>query len=235
LPPRDTRGRAAGDQRTRFTDRPRARIAIVLRIVAIDGTLAVQALRQVEVGRNPRVAPRRAGRAPLRFSDQERRHAEARFLLRSCERFMISVHYHPSHFGRGRAASLHHLQIEAALRRLCSVCATAPAGRAEVRWNIAKLKRLMIGHFAGEESESCFGALGIASPRLAAQVDALRADHKQMLNTIEQLWVASEGLHDCSKLAPMVRSLLDEFYVHERAEVAVMRCFMSRHLVADAG
>jgi iron-sulfur cluster repair protein YtfE (RIC family) len=148
---------------------------------------------------------------------------------------MTSQRYHLTLFGRDTAAALQHLQLGASLRRLYTVCATTPTARAEVRWQIAKLKRNMAGHFAVEESDDCFGAVQCESPSLAAQVDELRAEHLSMLQIAEHLWSRSENLDDCSELAATVKLLIERFHAHERAEVALMRRFLCDEAIANAG
>ena len=80
-------------------------------------------------------------------------------------------------------------------------CLTHPPDL-EGRWVATLLERLrplrvgLKDHFVSEEKGALFGSLPLSKPRLARQLDALKAEHPALLQRLERIIAQAEGLDD---------------------------------------
>ncbi|HEX6850266.1 MAG TPA: hemerythrin domain-containing protein [Candidatus Polarisedimenticolaceae bacterium] len=99
----------------------------------------------------------------------------------------------------------------------------------EGRWVATLLERLrplrrgLQDHFESEEKGALFGALPLAKPRLARQLDALRKEHPVLSERLERIIAQAEGLedpavYDLRELNAAVQLFVATLRRHEAAE-----------------
>ena len=96
----------------------------------------------------------------------------------------------PTLFGRATLVHDQHLALRRTFQRLREICADAgvrdPAGRVLARM-IGELHRQMLDHFAAEEAGEYFGTIVADCPWQQATIARIRAEHRQMLRSLEKL------------------------------------------------
>ncbi|HEY6561699.1 MAG TPA: hemerythrin domain-containing protein [Polyangiaceae bacterium] len=133
----------------------------------------------------------------------------------------------PDLFGRATVVVREHGDLRQQvdwLRELC-VRIVDDQAPAELAPGVALTRFLeqLRGHFATEESPEYFGALAEGSPRLIRRLDQLRAEHAQMLTTLESLSALAAESPEPLGLAIGLGQFLDRLAAHEKQETLILQ------------
>jgi iron-sulfur cluster repair protein YtfE (RIC family) len=136
----------------------------------------------------------------------------------------------PTLFGRVTAASAEHRHLASTLKRLHEAC-SAHSGTERAQANLLSLVDEllvdMLRHFTAEEADAYFGEIVRERPEVVCQVADLRAEHAELLSSLEALRVLSSRA-DADALRASVADFMARFQAHEQVEVSLMQTFLGR-------
>jgi hypothetical protein len=136
----------------------------------------------------------------------------------------------PDLFGRASTVSADHAHLRAIWARLRKLFTSEPTGAVprDEKWQlICEFTSEVTLHFAAEEAEGHFGALEAQCHELRPRISKLREEHAQITVRINEL-LAARGTLEPSELDAKLRSLLEQFQLHETGEAALLQEFFGR-------